>query len=503
MDDTFRVRDERLTKLQALRDAGIEPFANDFAPDRTCAEVLESAAAHPPPDMGDLAEDAPVVRVAGRVMARNLMGKAMFLRVRDRSVATDADAPPNLQIYARKDVLGVEGFELLKRHLDTGDILGVEGPVFQTRTGEPTVMARAARLLTKSIRPLPEKFHGLADVETRYRQRYVDLIMNPEARGVFRARSRIIAFLRTFLLARDFLEVETPMMQPIPGGATARPFETFHNALGIPLYLRVAPELYLKRLVVGGFERVFELNRNFRNEGLSPRHNPEFTMLELYQAYATYEDLITLTEELFHGMAADLGATRRPFGEHLISYEPPFARYTVEGSLHALGGLSAGDTATAEGLAAALEAREVPFAPGSTRGALLMTAFEALVEHQLIQPTFITHFPVESSPLARRSDPDPTLTDRFEVFVAGLEIANAFSELNDPIDQRERFEAQVAARTAGDQDAMRMDLDYVRALEYGMPPTAGQGFGVDRLVMLMTNQPTIREVIFFPHMRPE
>ncbi|TNF29277.1 MAG: lysine--tRNA ligase [Deltaproteobacteria bacterium] len=506
MDDTNRVREDRLKKLHALRDAGINPFANDFQPSATCSEVLAEAAVTPPPDMGELVEGAATFRVGGRVMAKNRMGKAMFLRLRDRSVGNSEDDVQNLQVYAKRDVVGDEVFELLKSQVDVGDVIGVEGPLFVTRTGEPTLYVQSARLVTKSIRPLPEKYHGLSDVETRFRQRYVDLIMNPAARGVFRVRSQVIAYIRDFLNGREFVEVETPMMHPIPGGATARPFETFHNALSMPLFLRIAPELYLKRLVVGGFERVFEINRSFRNEGLSVKHNPEFTMLEFYQAYATYEDLIALTQELFSGLAAALngdGTTTRPYGDHVIDYKAPFARYTVKESLVAIGGLTPEVVDDPEQLRAALVAAGTNPKEDLPYGLLLMLGFDALVEHHLIQPTFITQFPVEASPLARRNEADPAYTDRFELFIAGNEIANAFSELNDPIDQRGRFEAQVAARDAGDKEAMYMDLDYVRALEYGMPPAAGQGIGIDRLVMLMTNQHSIREVIFFPHMRPE
>jgi lysyl-tRNA synthetase class 2 len=500
---------DRRRKLDELRDAGVNPFANGFTPSATCAEVLVAAAADAPPEMDAIAEGAATVSVGGRVMARNKMGKAMFLRLRDRSVGVDEDGEQALQVYLRKDIVGEEAFALFKRHLDIGDIIGVTGPLFVTKSGEPTLMAHAATLLTKSLRPLPEKHAGLVDVETRFRQRYVDLIVNPQVKEVFRLRSAIVKHLRDYLEARDFLEVETPMMHPIPGGATARPFETFHNALAMPLYLRVAPELYLKRLVVGGLERVFEINRNFRNEGLSPKHNPEFTMLEFYQAYATYEDLIVLTEDLISGLAAALpggsgtSATERPFGEHLIDYAAPFARHTIRESLAAVGGLAPAVVADRTQLAAALTARGLEIGDEEPYGALLMEAFELFVEPKLIQPTFITEFPIENSPLARRNEQTPEYVDRFELFIAGNEIANAFSELNDPIDQRERFEAQVQARDAGDKEAMYMDLDYVRALEVGMPPAAGEGIGIDRLVMLMTGQQTIREVIFFPHMRPE
>ena len=504
MDETNRIRDERLRKLSTLRDEGVEPFANDFKPSETCAGLLARAAASQPPDMNEIPEGAEVFAIAGRVMARNDMGKAAFLRLRDRSV----DQP--FQVYLKRDLLPEAAWELYKKGLDIGDIVGVKGILFRTRTGEPTLMVRELRLLTKSLRPLPEKFHGLSDLETRFRQRYVDLIMNAEARAIFRARALIIEHIRAFLLSRSYTEVETPMMQVIPGGATARPFETWHNALGIPLYLRIAPELYLKRLLVGGLERVFEINRNFRNEGLSHKHNPEFTMLEFYEAYATYEDLIGLTEALLRGVAGALGAAEgrpddyvRPFGDHAIDWGRPFARYTVAESLVAVAGLPEASVHDADALRAEFASRGVEVSATASLGRLLVDGFEALVEGQLIQPTFITHYPVENSPLARRNDRDPRFTDRFELFVAGLEIANAFSELNDPLDQRARFEAQVAARDGGDEEAMFMDLDYVRALEFGMPPAAGEGIGIDRVVMMMTNQQSIREVIFFPHMRPE
>ncbi len=506
-DDSNRIRDERLAKLATLREQGLNPFANDFTPSVTCADVVAAAAeGDGPPDMNAIAEDATTFKVAGRVMARNNMGKAMFLRVRDRSVGVEEDGVQNLQVYIRRDNVGEEAYAVLKKLVDIGDLIGVEGPMFKTRTGETTIMAGEARLLTKSIRPLPEKFHGLSDVETRYRQRYVDLIVNPGVRSVFRQRAEVIAHIRETLNSRDFVEVETPMMHPIPGGATARPFETFHNALQMPLFLRIAPELYLKRLLVGGFERVFEINRSFRNEGVSPKHNPEFTMLEFYQAYATYEDLITLTEEMLAGIAKRLNGsedTTRPFGDHVIDYKAPFARMTVQESLVQVGGLSDADVADLESLRAAFDARDLGYDEALPFGLLLMHGFDVLVEHQLIQPTFITQFPVEASPLARRNEAAPDFTDRFELFAAGAEIANAFSELNDPIDQKERFQAQVDARDAGDDEAMFMDHDYIRALEYGMPPAAGEGIGIDRVTMLMTNQQSIREVIFFPHMRPE
>ncbi len=517
MDDSNRIRDERLKKLDALRGEGINPFANGFSPSATCAEVHAGARTEAPPTMDQLAADAPRISVAGRVVAKNDMGKASFIRLRDRSVGLqeppetpDPEAPPqNLQIYLRKDVAPETSWNIYKNHLDLGDIVGVVGRLFKTKTGEPTLMVDSLTLLTKALRPPPDKFHGLSDQELRFRQRYADLIANPTARRIFRTRALIVDHIRQFLRDRDFMEVETPMMQVIPGGATARPFITHHNALDMPLYLRIAPELYLKRLLVGGFERVFEVNRNFRNEGLSPRHNPEFTMLEFYQAYATYEDLIALTEEMLSGLAHALsvldgrpGDLVRPYGEHAIDWKRPFARYTVKDSLVAVGGLTAAEVETTESLTAALVARHVELPKQRSYATLLVAGFEALVEKRLIQPTFITHYPTETSPLARASESDPSVTDRFELIVAGNEIANAFSELNDPIDQRQRFENQVKAREAGDDEAMYMDLDYVRALEYGMPPAAGEGIGIDRLVMLMTDQQSIREVILFPHMRP-
>ncbi|MGM0576261.1 MAG: lysine--tRNA ligase [Myxococcota bacterium] len=505
MEDVNKLMAARLRKLEGLREEGVEPYASGFRPDTTCAALLDTAAAQDPPGMEEIPEGARRWTIAGRVMARNKMGKATFLRIRDRSVGVDPDGPETFQIYLKRDVLGREKY-LQLRNLDVGDFIGVRGPVFATRTGETTLMVESGEILTKSLRPLPEKFHGLTDVETRFRQRYVDLVMNPEVKHTFRVRSQVIASLRRYLEDRDFVEVETPMMQPIPGGATARPFETWHNALGMPLYLRIAPELYLKRLVVGGMERVYELNRNFRNEGLSPRHNPEFTMIEFYQAYATYDDLMELTEEMLHELALHLNggdSTVRPFGEHAIDYARPFRRYTVRDALVEVGGLSRDAVNDRDALAAALDERGVEVDDDRSYGYLLMDAFEELVEEELVQPTFVTEFPTEVSPLARRNEADPAWVDRFELFVAGLEVANAFNELNDPIDQRQRFEAQVEARESGDEEAMYMDTDYVRALEYGMPPAAGEGIGVDRVVMLMADQHTIREVILFPHMRPE
>jgi lysyl-tRNA synthetase class 2 len=388
--------------------------------------------------------------------------------------------------------------------LDIGDIVGVWGHLFRTKTKELTIEARGMRLLTKCLRPLPEKWHGLADVEARYRQRYVDLMVNPEVRDLFEKRSRIVRLLRRFFEERDFLEVETPMMQAIPGGAAARPFVTHHNALNMDLYLRVAPELFLKRLLVGGFERVFELNRNFRNEGISVRHNPEFTMLEFYQAYATYDDLMRLTEELFVTLAEEVvGSLQVPYADHVIDLKPPWRRLTIKEAVVQHGGAEEQEIGTLEGLQHFAKQEGLHVDLNVSYGNLLVEVFEQVAESQLIQPTFITGYPLEVSPLARKNDANPALVDRFELYIGGRELANAFSELNDPTDQRQRFLQQVEARNAGDDTANPIDDDYVRALEYGMPPAAGEGIGIDRLVMFFTDSPSIRDVILFPLLRPQ
>jgi len=500
VEDYNDIMKGRLQKADEMRAAGKAPYANDFCPSHTLADFVKEAEADAP-DMGDIPDDAPTYSVAGRVMAVNKMGKAAFFRIRDTTSTTEM---PHVQLYIRKDRVDEETYEHFTKLLDMGDMVGVEGPAFRTRRGELSVLVQRFQILTKSIRPLPEKWHGLTDVETRYRQRYTDLIMNLDAREVFRTRSRIIQFIRGFLEARSYMEVETPMMQPLAGGATARPFETYHNALGIPLFLRIAPELYLKRLVVGGFERVYELNRNFRNEGMSPKHNPEFTMLEFYQAYATYEDLIVLTEEMLAELTNHtLGTDTVTYGDHAISMARPFARHTVRGSLAALAEIPEDRTASLDSIRAVAEERGVHVDAKANYGQALMALFDELVEHQLIQPTFITGYPTDVSPLSRKNEDDPNFVDRFEFFVAGNEMANGFSELNDPVDQRQRFEAQMEQRAAGDDEAHPIDHDYVRALEFGMPPAAGEGIGIDRLVMLLTGQQNIREVILFPHMRPE
>jgi lysyl-tRNA synthetase class 2 len=481
----------RRRKLAALRASGRNPYPNDFRPDHSAADVH---ARHGALDEAGLAAAGPV-RVAGRVMALRDFGKAGFLHLQDRDA--------RLQVHIRRDQVDEDGFAAY-RGLDLGDLIGVVGRPFRTRTGELTIEASALRLLVKAIRPLPEKWHGLQDVETRHRQRYVDLIMNPEVRRIFDLRMRTLAALRAFLDARGFVEVETPVMQPIAGGAAARPFVTHHNALDVDLYLRIAPELYLKRLVVGGLDRVFELARVFRNEGVSTRHNPEFTMLELYQAYATWEDLMTLTEEMLVAVARTVtGGLRLPYGEWTIDLTPPWPRRSMAELVAERTGVATErllEPAAIEDLARRTGGID---RPGTAPGELLGLVFERVVEPDLVQPTFVTRFPVELSPLARRSDADPRVVDRFELYVARHEIANGFSELNDPDDQRGRFESQLAARAAGDEEAHAMDEDYVRALEYGLPPTAGEGIGIDRLVMLLTGATSIREVILFPHLRPE
>jgi lysyl-tRNA synthetase class 2 len=482
---------ERRAKLERLRERG-GAFPNDFRRDSTAEQLHLACGGHPP----EWFEAHPTrVTIAGRMMAKRVMGKASFAKLKDRSGA--------IQVFLQQDALGAiyEDF----KGWDVGDVLGAEGTLFKTRTGELTVKVERLRLLVKSLRPLPDKWHGLADVESRYRQRYVDLIVSDESREVFRRRTRIVHYLRNFLEALDFMEVETPMMQVIPGGAVAKPFVTHHNALGLDMYLRVAPELYLKRLVVGGFERVYELNRNFRNEGLSTRHNPEFTMLELYQAYADYRDLMDLVERLFQGLADTLLGTRLvPYQGDTYDFGTAFRRVTVEELvLHFNPGIEPARLRELEYLRGVCERLGIKPAAGDGPGKLQIEIFEKTAEESLLQPTFVYAYPAEVSPLARRNDADPFITDRFEFFVGGRELANGFSELNDPDDQAARFREQAARKTSGDEEAMFYDADYIRALEYGLPPTAGLGIGVDRLVMLFTDQPSIRDVVLFPHMRPE
>jgi len=490
MEELSELLLQRRRKVDALWEAGINPYPNDFKPQHTSADVRDAYGA-----VEVIEENPQTFVVAGRILMRRSFGKAAFVQMQDRK--------GRIQLYLKKDVLGDELFAQFEDY-DLGDIVGAVGTPFRTKTGELSLAVTEIRLLTKALLPLPEKFHGLTDVETRYRQRYVDLIVSPEVREVFFKRSRIVSLIREFMTSRDFLEVETPMMQPIPGGATAKPFITHHNALDMDLYLRIAPELYLKRLVVGGLDRVFEINRNFRNEGISIRHNPEFTMMEFYQAYATFEDLMNFTEELLCHVAQEvLGTLDFSYGGQPISFQRPWQRFTVKEAIVHYGDIDAKSLEDRD-LAYAYAQRlglELPEDVGY--GRLITEIFEEVAETKLIQPTFITSYPTEVSPLSRKNDHDPDYVDRFEFFCAGREMANAFSELNDPRDQKERFLAQVAAKAKGDEEAHYMDEDYIRALEYGLPPTAGEGIGIDRLVMLLTDSPSIRDVILFPQLRKE
>jgi len=491
-DDENRIIAERRAKLRALRERG-QAYPNDFRRDALAASLHETHDGK----SNELLEAAPVtVAVAGRMLLKRVMGKASFATLQDMS--------GRIQLYITNDALGAEAHEAFK-HWDLGDILGARGTLFKTRTGELSVRVTELQLLAKALRPLPEKFHGLIDQEQKYRQRYVDLITSAESRHVFMARSRVVQAIREFFVARGYLEVETPMMHPIPGGATARPFVTHHNALDTDLYLRIAPELYLKRLVVGGLEKVFEINRNFRNEGISTRHNPEFTMLEFYEAYRDYRYLMDLTEELLREVATRVvGRASVEYQDTPIDLGAPFDRLTMPEAIakhnprYALQDLSKPDY-----LKAALASLGVAVLASDGIGVLQLKLFEATTEEKLVQPTFIVAYPADVSPLARASDADPALTDRFELFITGREIANGFSELNDPEDQATRFLAQARAKDAGDAEAMHYDADYIRALEYGMPPAAGEGVGIDRLVMLLTNSPSIRDVILFPQLKPE
>ncbi len=483
---------QRREKAQTLADAGVKLFSNDFKNPQPIAEILPRGEALAPESHE---KNGGLYRVAGRIMSLRKFGKAAFFHIQDES--------GRIQIYVRKDLLGDEPFKLFKKW-DVGDIVGVVGKLFKTKTGELSIEASTMQMITKSLRPLPEKFHGLTDVETRYRQRYVDLIVNPEVRDTFRKRVEIIHLIREFLTNRGFMEVETPMMQPVPGGATAKPFRTYHNALSMDLFLRIAPELYLKRLLVGGFEKVFEINRNFRNEGLSTRHNPEFTMLEFYQAYATYHDLMDLTEEMISWLAEEVtGSMEITYQGTPVNLAPPWRRYTMEESLVEIAGLDPELLADDVAVMALAREKGIELQPDAGPGKARTELFELLVEEKLIDPTFITSYPTEVSPLARRNEEDPSVTDRFELFITGRELANAFSELNDPIDQHERFARQIAERGDDEEIHPELDHDYVRALEYGMPAAAGEGIGIDRLVMLLTDSPSIRDVILFPHLKPE
>jgi lysyl-tRNA synthetase class 2 len=491
MEDYNELIQQRFKKLAEINEMGKRPYAGRYAVTASAQGLITS---HGTTSKEALEKDRVTATIAGRIVALRSFGKACFCHIQDGS--------GRIQLYFQKNTLGEELFSLFKK-LDIGDFIGVTGFLFRTRTDELTLDVERFDLLAKSLRPLPEKWHGLTDVEIRYRQRYVDLIVNPEVKQVFLLRTKIIQSIRAFLNSRGYLEVETPMMQSIPGGATARPFKTHHNALDMDLFLRIAPELYLKRLLVGGFERVYEINRNFRNEGISTRHNPEFTMLEFYTAYADYRDLIEMTEQMISTVAQDvLGTTTVSYEGHSISLAPPWKRMTFRDSLREAG-------VPDDVLADAGKAREYAkklgaiLKGGEPLGKLWNEIFEAKVETTLIQPTFITDYPTDISPLSKKREDDPNFVERFELFVVGREMANAFSELNDPVDQKDRFQKQVSEREAGDDEAHQMDDDFIRALEYGMPPAAGEGIGIDRLVMLLTGSSSIRDVILFPQMKKE
>lgn len=486
--------EQRIQKVAKLRERGINPYPNDIHPTALAIDIHSEFGAKTAEELVAVTKE---YSVAGRIMAIRLFGKAAFLQVQDRT--------GKMQIFVDKKSLSDADYELFKDYFEVGDIAWFHGKLFRTRTNELTVHASKIKLVTKSVRLLPEKWHGLTDVEARYRQRYVDLIVNQKVHETFLKRAKVIQTMREFFNERSFLEVETPMMHSIPGGAMAKPFVTHHNTLDIDLFLRVAPELYLKRLVVGGLERVFEINRNFRNEGISIQHNPEFTMLEFYMSYATYEDLMKLTEELISETTAKVcGSNRITYQGTEIDMTPPFARYTMRDAIIKVGKVPAEvlqDKKAA--LKFALDNDIELKKKDEGMGAITAEIFEAVVEERLIQPTFITEYPLEVSPLSRKNEKNPDIVDRFELFIFGREMANAFSELNDPADQAERFKAQALLKTRGDDEAMYYDEDYIHALEYGMPPTAGEGIGIDRLVMLLTDSPSIRDVILFPTLRPE
>lgn len=492
-DELNSVIKTRVEKACLLLDNDIALYPNDFRRDTEIQSILGKYGETD----GEVLEKTDVeFTIAGRVVSYRSFGKVTFFHIQDTSAS--------IQVYAARDELGTDEYQLFKK-TDIGDIVGVTGALFRTKTGELTVKTKHFQLVTKSMRPLPEKYHGLKDVETRYRQRYVDLIVTPRTKEIFQARTAIIRELRNILDEKGFIEVETPMMQAIPGGATAKPFETHHNALDMKLYMRIAPELYLKRLLVGGFERVYEINRNFRNEGISVRHNPEFTMLEFYWAYAAFEDLMDLTEEMISRVAEKVtGSTVVPYqGEMIDLSVGAWTRLPFHESLEKIGGVKPEVYSDYDKCAALVKEKGEKVVEGEKLGKLQAKLFDILVEPRLVQPHFIYHYPTDISPLSRRNEDNPDITDRFELFMTGRELANAFSELNDPVDQRGRFEVQVQEKEAGDEEAHFMDEDYVRALEYGMPPAAGQGIGIDRLVMLLTDSASIREVILFPLLRPE
>ena len=489
---------QRRANLDALKALGVNPYPHRFDPAAPVEAIVE---AHGQKSGAELEEAQIRTRTSGRILAIRSFGKANFLVL--------SDGKARIQVYIRQDSLPERDFRIFKL-LDFGDWVGVEGRLFRTKTNEFTIWASQLEFLAKCLLPLPEKWHGLQDVEIRYRQRYLDLIVNPDSRRVFEVRSRVVTAIREFLIARGFLEVETPMMQPIAGGALARPFATHHNALDMRLYMRIAPELYLKRLTVGGIERVFEINRNFRNEGISTQHNPEFTMLEFYWSYADYQDLMALSEQMLQELALKaIGTDQITFGEQAISLTPPFRRLSLREAARAAASrrldmeVSEGDLRSTETAAALARRLGIEIKPDMGAGKLAAEIFEALCEDDLMQPTFVYDFPTDVSPLSKQKPDDPDTVERFELYIGGFEVANAFSELNDPVEQRRRFEEQLRSRAGGDEEAHEMDEDYIRALEYGMPPAAGEGVGIDRLVMLLTNSPSIRDVILFPLMRPK
>jgi len=492
MDEASELFQQRVQKLESLRKEGVDPFPNNFKVTHTSKDIQQRFDSQSDDELKSVEE---TFSLAGRIMAIRDFGKASFIHIQDRK--------GRIQAYLRKDVVGDKAFHLFKT-FDIGDFVGLEGKIFRTKTGELTLQIQNFRLLVKSLHPLPEKWHGLTDVEIRYRHRYLDLIANPKVKEIFITRIQAIQMMREFFTRKDFMEVETPMLHPIPGGATAKPFKTYHNALSMDLYLRVAPELFLKRLVVGGLERIFEINRSFRNEGISTQHNPEFTMLEFYQSYATHEDLMEMTEELLCSMVKEIrGGLRLTYGGKEIDFTPPWRRIPFKESLLESGTV---DSVILKNPSKAEEvARELglELGKGTSHGRVLADLFKELVEPHLIQPTFITHYPTEVSPLSRRNGDDSEVVDRFELFIAGREIANGFSELNDPIDQRQRFLQQLRERGDEADSFLRLDEDFLRALEFGMPPTAGEGIGIDRWIMILTDAPSIRDVIFFPLLRLE
>lgn len=489
MEETKDLIQQRHEKLDEIRKFGVEPYPHKYEPTHTTSEIHREFA-----KIQETPDETQSIRVAGRIMTKRDHGKSSFAHLQDGA--------GRIQIYIRRDKVGAEAYKIYRR-FDSGDIIGVEGVVFRTRTGELTVLVSVIQLLSKSIRPLPEKWHGLQDKQTRYRQRYADLIMNPEVKEVFLKRTQIVQAIRNMLNSQGFIEVETPVLQPIYGGANARPFTTYHNTLGQPLYLRIANELYLKRLIVGGFERVYEFSRDFRNEGMDRDHNPEFTMLELYQAYADYHQIMMLTETLLADTAEIIhGTTKVHYQEHEIDFTPPWRRLSMIDAVRESCSIDPASLSADELYTVAINA-DIELVGDETKGKIIAALFDTFVESKLIQPTFITDHPIEVSPFAKKKPEDPAFVERFEFFICGMEVGNAFSELNDPVDQRQRFLEQANSLADGDDEAFMIDEDYLRALEYGMPPTGGLGIGIDRLTMLLTNQYSIRDVILFPQMRPE